>query len=189
MKLESFNFFRFRHSFRGLTPLKLKNFVQKLKIYPIPKKISQCSSWESWINISRHHTKKLENFNFFRFRHSFRGLTPLKLKNFVQKLKISPIPQSYSRCSFWECWINISNHHTMKLENFNFFGFRDSFRGLIPLKLKNFVQKLKIYPVSQNISQRSSWESCIIASVHHTLEFDNFNFYWVSSLISWANTF
>src|ERR1044072_7320869 len=80
-------------------------------------------------------------------------------------------------------------NHTRNLKILIFFMFRHSFRGLTPLKLKNFVQKLKIYPIPQNISQRSSWESCIINSLHHTLEFENFNFYWVSSLISWANTF
>src|ERR1044072_3635476 len=99
MKLEDFNFFGFLHSFRGLTPLKLRNFFQKLKISPIPQNIPQCSSYESGINISDHYTIKLEDFNFFGFLHSFRGLTPLKLRNFVQKLKISPIPQNIPQCS------------------------------------------------------------------------------------------
>src|ERR1044072_431652 len=36
---------------------------------------------------SLHHTMKLENSICFPIRHSFHGLTPLKLKNFDQKLK------------------------------------------------------------------------------------------------------
>src|ERR1044072_9343225 len=84
-------FFGFRHSFRGLTPLKLKNFDQKLKISIITLKFSRCSSLDVLIITSLHHTIELENFNFFWIFHSFRGLTPLKLKNFDQKLKISII--------------------------------------------------------------------------------------------------
>src|ERR1044072_6339624 len=93
-KLENFNFFRFRHSFRGLTPLKLKNFVQKLKIYPISQ-IFHNVRLEKVVLLPPFITHwNLTILIFTGFRHLFRGLTPFKFKNFVQKLKISPIPQN-----------------------------------------------------------------------------------------------
>src|ERR1044072_3388408 len=82
MKLENSIFFRLRHSFHGLTPLKFKNFNQKLKYSISTQKFAQKSLMRSL-----HHTMKLENSIFFRLRHSFDGLTPLKLKIFDQKLK------------------------------------------------------------------------------------------------------
>ena len=121
--------------------------------------------------MSLHNTMKIKDFNFFfGFRHSFRGPTPLKLKNFDQKLKISSNTQNFEHYSLWESYINTSLHHTMKDNEFKFFIFRHSFRGLTPLKFKNFDQKLKISNNMQNFAQRSSWESLINTSLHHAMK-------------------
>src|ERR1044072_3128397 len=69
------------------------------------------------------------------------------------------------------------------------FGFRHSFRGLTPLKPKNFDQKLKILIITQIFAQYSSLDIFINSSLHHFVELENFIFFWISSLISWANTF
>src|ERR1044072_3958573 len=70
-----------------------------------------------------------------------------------------------------------------------FFGFRHSFHRLTPLKLKNFDQKLKISIITLKFSGCSSLDVLIITSLHHTIELEIFIFFWISSLISWANTF
>src|ERR1044072_1698815 len=69
-----------------------------------------------------------------------------------------------------------------------FFGFRHSFRGLTPLKLKNFDQKLKISIITLKFSRCSSLDVLIITYLYHTIELENFKFFWISSLIAWANT-
>ena len=144
-KNKDFNFFGFRHSFRGPTPLKLKNFDQKWKIRNNTQNFAQIYSWESLINTSLLHPMKITYFKFFWISSLFfRGLTPLNLKNFDQKSKFSNKTINFAQCSSWEGLIKSSLHHAMKVKDFNFFGFRHSIRGLTPLKLKNFDQKLKI---------------------------------------------
>src|ERR1044072_2631148 len=71
----------------------------------------------------------------------------------------------------------------------NFFLFRHSFRGLTPLKPKNFDQKLKIFIITQIFAQYSSLDILINTSLHHIVELETFIFFWISSLISWSNTF
>src|ERR1044072_9510244 len=88
--------------------------------------------------------RKIKILCFFGFRHSLHGLTPSKLKNFDQKLKISKNTQNFAQCSFVERLINTSLHHAIKMKDFIFFGLCHSFRGLTSLKLKNLDQKLKI---------------------------------------------
>src|ERR1044072_5676401 len=51
-----------------------------------------------------------------------------------------------------------------------FLGFRHIFRGLTPLKLKNFDQKLNISNNSQNFAHRSSRKSLFNTSLHHTMK-------------------
>src|ERR1044072_4733776 len=98
-----------------------------------------------------------KDFNFFLvFRHFFRGLTPLKPKNFDKNLNISNNTQKISHSSSLECLINTSHHHTMKFKDFNFFGFRHFFRGLKPLKPKNFDKNLNISNNTQNFAHGSS---------------------------------
>src|ERR1044072_3087910 len=70
-----------------------------------------------------------------------------------------------------------------------FFGFRHSFRGLTPLKLKNFDQKLKISIITLKFSRCSSLDVLIITSLHHTIELENYKIVWISSLILLTNTF
>src|ERR1044072_7095425 len=84
----------------------------------------------------------------------------------------------------------MSLHHTLKIKDFRYFlGFRHSFRGLTPLKFINFDQKFKISNNTQNFAQRPSLESMINRPLHHTTKTKDFNFFWISSLFSWANTF
>src|ERR1044072_3580413 len=71
---------------------------------------------------------------------------------------------------------------------FFFFRFRHSFRGLTPLKPKNFNQKLKIFIITQIFAECSSLDILNDTSLHNILELENLNFFWISSLISWANT-
>src|ERR1044072_8204421 len=70
-----------------------------------------------------------------------------------------------------------------------FIGFRHLFRGLTPLKIKNFDQKLKISTNTNIFAHNSSRETLINNSLHHTMKLENSYFYWISPLISWANTF
>src|ERR1044072_5857791 len=103
-----------------------------------------------------HHTMKINYCKFFGFCHFFRGLTPLKLKIFVQKLKMSNNTQNIAQRSYRESINSRPLHHTMKMKDFLFFfGFLHYFRGLTPLKFKNFDKKLKISNNTQNIAQRS----------------------------------
>src|ERR1044072_9436979 len=69
-----------------------------------------------------------------------------------------------------------------------FFGFRHSFRGLTPLKPKNFDQKLKIFIITQILAQCSSLDILINTSLQNVYELENIKFFWISSLISSANT-
>src|ERR1044072_3701857 len=88
--------------------------------------------------------------------HFFRVLTPLRFKNFDKKLKISKNTQNLDQRSYSESIINRPLHHIMKIKFFQFFfGFRHFFRGLTPLKLKNFDQKLIISNNTQNLAQTS----------------------------------
>src|ERR1044072_847674 len=70
----------------------------------------------------------------------------------------------------------------------NFFGFRHSFRGLTPLKPKNFDQQFKFFIITQIFAQRSSLDILINTSLHNIVELENLFFFWISSLISWANS-
>src|ERR1044072_3319079 len=93
-------FKRFHHFFRGLAPLKLKIFNPNLNISNNTQNSEHSSSRESIINTSLHHTMKIKDFNFFfGFRQFCRGLTPLKLKNFVQNLNISNNTQNFAHSS------------------------------------------------------------------------------------------
>src|ERR1044072_7899755 len=90
-------FKRFHHFFRGLAPLKLKIFDPNLNISNNTQNSEHSSSRESIINTSLHHTMKIKDFNFFCvFAPFFRGLTPLKPKNFNKKLNISNNTQKFS---------------------------------------------------------------------------------------------
>src|ERR1044072_4442583 len=69
-----------------------------------------------------------------------------------------------------------------------FFGFCHSFRGLTPLKPKNFDQKLKFFIITQIFAECSSLDILNYTSLHNILELENLNYFGISSLISWANT-
>src|ERR1044072_7763311 len=62
-----------------------------------------------------------------------------------------------------------SSYHENLRSQF-FLGFRHFFRGLTPLKLKNFDQKLNISNKTQNFAHRSSWYSTFNSSLHHTMK-------------------
>ena len=128
-------------------------------------------------------------FNFvFGFRHPFSWLTPLKLKNVNQKLKISNNTQTFAQRSSWKCLINTSLPHTTKTKLF--FVFRNSFRWQTPLKFNNYDQKLKISNNNKNFAQRSSWESLINTSLQNAMKIKDFNFFFgFRPFFSWANTF
>src|ERR1044072_6002553 len=100
---------------------------------------------------------KFKDFNFFWvFATFFHGLTPLKPKNFDKNLNLSNNTQNFSHGSSLECLINTSLHHTMKFKDFNFvLGFRHFFRGLTPLKPKNFDKNLNISNNTQKFSHSS----------------------------------
>src|ERR1044072_6137679 len=71
----------------------IQEFRLKIEIFHKHSKISPMSTMRSL-----HHTMKLENLIFFRLRHSFHGLTPLKFKNFDQKFKYSISTQKSAQC-------------------------------------------------------------------------------------------
>src|ERR1044072_1038495 len=115
-------FFLVLSLFRGLTPLKFKIFDKKLKISKNTQNLDQRSYRDSIINRPLHHIMKIKFFQFFsRFRHFFRELTPLKFKNFDQKLIISNNTQNFAKRSYIEIIINRPLHHTIKIKYFQFF--------------------------------------------------------------------
>src|ERR1044072_3486995 len=171
-------FFGFRHSFRGLTPLNLKNFDQKLKISIITLKFSRCSSLDVLIIISLYHTIELENFNFFFISSLISWANTFETKNFDQKFKFFIITQIFAQRSSLDILINTSLHNIVELENLIFFLFRHSFRGLTPLKLKNFDKKLNIFIITQIFAQYSSLDISNNTSLHHIVELENFNFFY-----------
>src|ERR1044072_9889569 len=71
----------------------IQEFRLKIEIFHKHSKICPMS-----IMRSLHHTMNLENSKFFRLRHSFHGLAPLKLRNFDQKLKYSITTQKFAQC-------------------------------------------------------------------------------------------
>src|ERR1044072_2670592 len=112
------------------------------------------------------------------------------MKNLDQKLKISNNTQNFIQIYSLESLLNTSLHHAMKITYFNFFWISSLFfRGLTPLKLKNFHQKLKISKNNIFFAQHSSWECLITASLLHAMKIKHFIYFWILSLFSWANTF
>src|ERR1044072_2067278 len=134
---------------------------------------------------------KFKDFNFILgFRHFFRGLTPLKLKNFDQILNISDNTQNFTNSLSGEFLINTSLHHTMKFKDFNFFlGFRHFFSRANTFKTQEFRQKFEYFQQHSNFSHSSSLEFLINTSLHHTTKFKDFNFFLMSPFFSWAKTF
>ena len=119
----------FRHFFRGLTPLKFKILDRKLKISNNNQNFAQRSYWESIINRPFIIPWKL-NIKKKGFRHSFRGLTPLKFKILDKKLKTSNSNQNFAQRSYWESIMNRPFIIPWKLKIFKKNGFRNFFRGL-----------------------------------------------------------
>src|ERR1044072_5300015 len=107
------NFFGFRHSFRGLTPLKLKNFDQKLKISIITLKFSRCSSLDDLIITSLHHIVELENFNFFLISSLISWANTFKIQEFRAKIEIFHHHQKFVQCSSLDIEINTTLHYTL----------------------------------------------------------------------------
>src|ERR1044072_2678635 len=101
MKIKGSNFYLDLVTlFRGLTHLNSRISTKKFKISNNTQRFLQHSSSESLIYRPLHHTMKIKVFNFFLgFRHSFRGLTPLKFNNFDQKFKISNNNQNFTQQS------------------------------------------------------------------------------------------
>ena len=65
---------------------------------------------------------KQENVNFFfEFMNLFGGLTPLKFKKFVQKLKNSNNIKRFAHNIYLKIRLTLSLHHTMKKEILIFF--------------------------------------------------------------------
>src|ERR1044072_5485242 len=61
--------------------------------------------------------------------------------------------------------------------------------GLTPLKIENFDKNLKTSTTTPNFSRCLSLETKNMTSLCQTIKIENFNFFGISSLISWANTF
>ena len=123
------------------------------------------------------------------FHHLFRGLPPLKFQNFDQIKKTSTTAQFFSWSSYWEKIIITYLHHTIKIENINFFGISSLILWATPSKIENFDQKLKTSTTTPNFSWCLSWETIIMSSICHTIKIKNINFFGISSLFSWVDTF
>src|ERR1044072_6395266 len=93
MKLENSIFFSTTSLISWANTFETQEFRPKIEIFHKHSKICPMS-----IMRSLHHTMKLENSIFFRLRHSFHGLTPLKLKNIDRKLKYSISTQKFAQC-------------------------------------------------------------------------------------------
>ena len=86
----------FRHLFRGLTPLKIENFDQKVKTSTTTQKFHEVyTDKQQLLPLFIIPLKSKISF-FFGFCHLFRGLTPLKIENFDQKVKTSTTTQIFS---------------------------------------------------------------------------------------------
>src|ERR1044072_484660 len=131
----------------------------------------------------------LKILNFFGFRHSFRGLTPLKPKNFDQKFNFFIITQIFAQRSSLDILINTTLHNIVELENLIYFFISSLISWASTFKTQEFRPKIENSIITLKFSRCSSLDVLIITSLHHTIELKNFNFFWISSLISWANTF
>src|ERR1044072_2285727 len=100
MKFENFKLFWISSLSLWANTFIIQEFPPKIESFPRHSKICQKSSKESLISTSIHHAMKLKDF-VFGFRHLVRGLTPLKLKNFIQRLKISTTIQKFNPKKFY----------------------------------------------------------------------------------------
>src|ERR1044072_9546598 len=99
MKQENVNFFfEFMNLFGGLTPLKFKKYVQKLKNLTNIKRFAYNIDLKTGLTLSLHHTMKMELFNFFWIFEVIHWANTfeirefrLKIEKFHQRLEIFPL--------------------------------------------------------------------------------------------------
>src|ERR1044072_7892537 len=97
MTIEYFNFFWISSLLSWANTFKTQELRPKIENFLHHSKLCTTLILRKFINTSLHHAMKIKDFNFFLFRHSFRGLTPLKLKNFDLKLKFSNNTQNFAQ--------------------------------------------------------------------------------------------
>src|ERR1044072_8302522 len=131
MKIKDFNFFGISPLFSWANTFKTQEFRQKIEYFQQHSKF--CTSFIPKKFIEYFPSSYHENIRsqiFVGFRHFFSGLTPLKLKNFDQKLNISNNTQNFGDHSSRKSLFNTSLHHTIKNKISIFLGFHHFFRGL-----------------------------------------------------------
>src|ERR1044072_6444462 len=141
------------------------------------------------MNTSLHYDIKIKDFKFFWISSLFPLANTFKTQEFQPKIENFQKHQFFSTTFIVIILINIPFLHAKKIKIFKFFGFRHSFRGLTPLKLMNFDQKLKISKNTNFFTTQSSGECLIYTSLHHAMKITDVKFFWISSLFPRANTF
>src|ERR1044072_5593204 len=149
------------------------------------KEFTQQSSLEGLFITFLHHAVKFENFRFFCISSLIMWANTFKIQEFPPKIECFPQHSKICQKSSSVSLISTSIHHAMKLKDF-FFAFRHLVRGLTPLKLKNFVQKLKISTTIQKFNPKKIY---LIPPFIIPRNYKFLIFFWIWTVISWANTF
>jgi hypothetical protein len=86
--------------------------------------------------------------------------------------------------------MNTSLYQTIKIKIINFIGISSL------ISWANTFENREFRPKIENFHQHIIFfhdvyteKKIMISSIHHTIKIENFNFFGISSLISWANTF
>src|ERR1044072_2691766 len=79
-------------------------------------------------------------------------------------------------------------YHTIKIEFF-FFGISSLISWANTLEIRGFLPKIKNFHHHSKFFMRFIMRKIIINSLHYTVKIKYFNFFWIISLILWANIF
>src|ERR1044072_7647389 len=103
------------------------------------------------MNTSLYQTIKIKKINFIGISSLISWANTFEIREFRPKMENFHQHLNFFHDVYTEKKIMISSiHHTIKIENFNFFlGFHHLFRGPTPLKFENFDQKLKTSTITQ----------------------------------------
>src|ERR1044072_9491232 len=85
--------------------------------------------------------------------------------------------------------MDTSLHHSSKLENFKFFWILSLISWANTFKTQEFRQKIENFHQHLKLCTLLIIINYNLYPHHHTAQLENCNFFWIISLISWANTF
>ena len=134
-------FLGFRHLFRGLTPLKIENFDQKLKTSTTTPNffmmfIQRTSNY--YLSFSYHWNQKII---FFGISSLISWPNTFKIREFGPKIESSTTTKIFHEDYTEKQQLLTIFIIPLNLKILFFLGFHHLFRGLTPLKFENFDQK------------------------------------------------